>query len=147
MIQGLLSGVLKASKNRKYTAAIYLDLSKAFDTLDHSVLVQKLEIYEICGIVLDWFKSYLENRSLCVRCTAGDSVNMEISEKYQFNYGIPQGSCLGPLLFLLYCNDLPRVLESCNCILFADDTTLYKSHENLRYLKWVVQQDLYKLMD
>ena len=130
-IQELLSGVLKAKENKKYTAAIYLDLSKAFDTLDHPVLLQKLEIYGIRGIVLAWFQSYLENRSLCVWCTAGDPSNTEISDKYHFHYGIPQGSCLGPLLFLLYCNDLPRVLESCNCILFADDTTLYKSHENL----------------
>ena len=101
-IQELLSGVLKAKENKKYTAAIYLDLSKAFDTFDHLVLLQKLEIYGIRGIVLEWFKSYLENRSLCVRCTAGDLSRREILQKYKFHYGVPQGSCLGPLLFLLY---------------------------------------------
>ena len=146
-IQELLSGVLKGIENRKHTAAVYLDLSKAFDTLDHSILIMKLERYGIRGIALDWFKSYLNKRSLSVRCAAGEPISMELSENYTFHYGVPQGSCLGPLLFLIYCNDLPNVLEACNCILFADDTTLYKSHENLRYLKWLVQQDRHQLLD
>ena len=87
-IQELLSGVLKGMENKEHTAAIYLDLSKAFDTLDHSILLQKLEIYGICGIVLDWFKSYLTDRSLCVQCTAGDPGSMEISDNYKFHYGV-----------------------------------------------------------
>ena len=146
-IQELLSNVLKGHENKKFTAAIYLDLSKAFDTLRHDILLKKLEIYGIRGIALDWFKHYLKNRVLRVKCTAGDPPVLVTSKSYSVDYGVPQGSCLGPLLFLIYCNDLPLNLDFCKSILFADDTTLYKSHENLVYLKWCLQEELNNIMD
>ena len=67
---------------------------------------------------------------------------MEKSETYPINVGTPQGSCLGPLLFLIFCNDLHIHLELCSSILFADDTTIYKSHSNLSFLKWSIEEDL-----
>ena len=143
----MLSTILKRGENKKYTAAIFLDLSTAFDSLDHSILLKKLEKYGVRGVGLDWLKSYLENQTMSIKCSAGDPCSVEISDPQNIEYGVPQGSCLGPLLFLVYCNDLPINLESCNSILFADDMTLYKSHKNLRYLKWSLQHELHFLVD
>ena len=119
--------VLKNRENKNYTAALYLDLSKAFDTLEPSVLYHKLEKYGIRGTCLDWFCSYLTNRKLRskVKLTNGT----EYSNWYDIEYGTPQGSCLGPLLFLIFCNDLYMNLEFLECIQFADDTTLYYGHK------------------
>ena len=145
--QELLSTVLKGQERKKYTAALFLDLSKAFDTLKHSILLEKLEIYGVRGVALDWYKSYLSSRMLRVNCTAGTPPFTNTSDPYSIEFGVPQGSCLGPLLFLVYCNDLPKTLDFCNSILFADDTTLYKTHENLVYLKWCLEEELRGLMD
>ena len=122
--------------------AVFLDLSKAFDTLEHTALFQKLEKYGIRGNALCWFKSYLNNRTLSVKCRTKDSGSSSLSDKYMVEYGTPQGSCLGPLLFLIFCNDIHLVLEFCNCILFADDTTIYKTHCNPTYLEWIINEDL-----
>ena len=146
-IQELLSSVLKNKENKKFTAAIFLDLSKAFDTLDHRILLLKMERYGIRGLVLGWCKSYLENRTMCVRSLAGTPPSLEVSETYNIDYGVPQGSCLGPLLFLIYCNDLPLNLTTSKSILFADDATIYRSHANLCYLKWCLETDLNLLLD
>ena len=77
----------------------------------------------------------------------GISPLQETLKTYNVEYGVPQGSCLGPLLFLIYCNNLPLNLKMCNSILFADDATVYKSHENLRYLKWCLESELKQLLD
>ena len=71
----------------------------------------------------------------------------EYSEYQSVTYGTPQGSCLGPLIYLIFTNDLAKNLSFCNSIMFADDTTLYKTHNNLRYLKWSIEQDMIVLMD
>ena len=141
-IQELLDIVLKGFKNNEYTCAVFLDLSKAFDSLEHEILIKKLSLYGVRGVALDWFKSYLSNRCLRVKCLAGEPSEHCISKNYDITHGVPQGSILGPLLFLVYCNDLPKVLESINCILFADDTTLYKKHSNLNYLMWCMSEEL-----
>ena len=146
-IQELVGNVLKGFENKEYTAAIFLDLSKAFDTLEHSVLLKKLETYGIRGLALEWYRSYLSNRSLSVKCQCGEPSKNEVSIEYEIDYGVPQGSCLGPLLFLAFCNDLPLNLTECNGILFADDTTIYKKHRNLNYLMWAMSEELKRLMD
>ena len=84
---------------------------------------------------------------MSVKCSAGDLPFLEISDSQLVDYGVLKGSCLGPLLFLIYNNDLSLNLENSKSILFADDTTLYKCHSNLRYLKWSLQHDLELLMD
>ena len=141
----LVSEIIKQNENNKITLSVFLDLSKVFDTLDHSILLQKLERYGIRGIPLLWFKNYLTSRSLRAKVNTNNSQTH--SQSYPIEYGTPQGSCLGPLLFLIFTNDLHLNINYCKCILFADDTTIYYSHNNPRYLEWCIQEDLKGLQD
>ena len=112
--------------NKKYLYLTpFLDLRKAFDTVAHEILIQKMDFYGIKGIELAWFKSYLSNRMqyYCIDGTNSD---------YKVNVaGVPQGSCLGPLLFLIYINDLPSVLQNSDYNLYADDTNISTAEELL----------------
>ena len=146
-VSELISEITKGFQNGFYTAALFLDLSKAFDTLEHEVLLKKLEKYGIRGVCLEWFKSYLCDRKIRVKCQVASSGKTEYSDYQTVNYGTPQGSCLGPLIFLLFTNDLHKHLNHCASLLFADDTTLYKTHRNLNYLKWCLQDDMNALVD
>ena len=104
-----------------------MDLSKAFDSLDHQILLKKLEFYGVKNIELKWFSNYLSNRTQFVSMEGFDSDEIGIST------GVPQGSILGPLLFLIYVNDLIMSSNRFQYIMFADDTTLltsFKSHED-----------------
>ena len=101
-----ISEVVKNCQLGNITVGIFLDLSKAFDTLEHSVIYRKLERYGIRENALDWFKSYLSNRKLQTKCRTASSSIESRSSLYKVNYGTPQGSCLGPLIFLIFCNDL-----------------------------------------
>ena len=89
------------------------------------------------GLPSKWFTSYLSNRKLRVRCGTEKDPGVLYSSSYDVDYGTPQGSCLGPLLFLIFTNDLYRNLENCSAILFADDTTVYKGHRNIKLFKMV----------
>ena len=106
-------------KKGESVIGVFLDFSKAFDTVDHAILLCKLEHYGIRGNALSWFKSYLTDREQFVTFNGVSSATKLIS------CGVPQGSILGPLLFLIYINDLHAVCKNTFPILFADDTNLF----------------------
>ena len=94
----------------QYTSVTFIDPKKAFDTVDHQILLQKLRVYGLAGKEINWFQSYLDNRKQCCK------VNGHVSKLDNINFRVPQGSCLGPLLFLIYINDLPLALDSSTLI-------------------------------
>ena len=121
-------------------------MSKAFDTLDHSILLQKLERYGIRGTAQDWFSSYLSGRQLVAKVTAGPSQTVKL-DSYEVIYGAAQGSCLGPLLFIIFMNDLTQLPLYSNIILFANDTTVFNSHKSEKFLKYTLEHDLNIMSD
>ena len=126
---------------KKFGCGIFLDLKKAFDTVNHDMLLTKLEHYGIRDISLNWFKSYLSDRKQFVH------INGQNSSLCDIVCGVPQGSVLGPLLFLLYVNDLPNISKKLNFFLFADDTNIYLDSFNLYSLQTIVNKELSKLYD
>ncbi len=127
-------------ENNNYGCGIFIDLKKAFDTVNHDILLQKLEHYGIRGTSLDWFKSYLSGRSQYVSC---NGISSDIKN---ITCGVPQGSVLGPLLFLLYINDLPNISNKLSFFLFADDTNIFFESNNLDKLQRTVNKELKKLV-
>ena len=146
-VSEVISEILKNSEKNKYTVGLFLDLSKAFDTLDHQNVLKTMDLYGVCGVELSWFESYLKNRTLRVKCTTTSKGSETKSDLYSIEYGTPQGSCLGPLIFLIFINDLHLHLEMMSCIQFADDTTLLFSNANLKYLSYCVETDLAVVQD
>ncbi len=114
-----MKDALLTYEKNEHTLALFFDLSKAFDTIDHELLLKELEPYGIRGRALKWFQSYLKDRYQYV------VYNGVKSEVKQVQCGVPQGSVLGLLLFLVYINDLPISLNKLETILFADDSTAY----------------------
>ena len=119
-----------------YNLVLLLDLRKAFDTVDHQILTKKLEFYGVRNTELAWFKSYLFNRrQYC--SIAGQDSDLQVNPA-----GIPQGSCLGALLFLIYINELPNILENSDCSLYADDTSLTNTDRELNLAQSKLNNDL-----
>ena len=117
-------------------AVVFLDLKKAFDTVDHGILLSKLHAYGIQGVASDWLKSYLSNRMQ--KC----SVNGFLSHNQTLHCGVPQGTILGPLLFLIYINDLPNCLAHSKTRMYADDTNLSFAGNNVLDIEQNLNQDL-----
>ena len=119
----LADRIISALDEKQLPVTIYMDLSKAFDTLDHDTLLKKLNYYGISDTALEWFRSYLSHRSQYVELNGVSSARKTITT------GVPQGSILGPLLFLIYMNDIPQSSQSFRFILYADDTNLFTTVE------------------
>ena len=134
----LYDNLLKNLDNKHFTCAIFLDLAKAFDSVNHEILLEKLKKYGVRGPCLDLFKSYLSNRWQYV------NLSDEKSDLKLIDIGIPQGSILGPLLFLIYINDLPNA-SNFFVKLFADDTFLSLSCPNFTKLKKKTKAEIRKI--
>ena len=122
--------------NKRFGCGVFIDLKNAFDTVNHDIVLKKLEHYGARGTAFDWFSSYLSNREQFV------SVNGQVSEELAINCGVPQGSVLGPLLFLLYINDLPNASKVLSFYFFADDTNIYFESTNLLHLQKTMNKHL-----
>ena len=120
----------------KLCGAMFLDLTKAFDTVDHGILLSKLFSIGLSGNSLQWFQSYVTERKQRTSC------ENELSSELPVTHGVPRGSILGPLLFVIYINDLPNVLESCCASLYADDTVIYCYGSSSQELSEKLNRDL-----
>src|SRR3989442_932893 len=135
-----IDDILNSQSNKHFVAGIFLDLSKAFDSIDHSILIAKLHCYGVRGTMLKWFCSYLSNRSQYTE------INGSTSNYFPITYGVPQGSVLGPLLFLIFINDLGNIdRANISPKLFADDTNVFVHSENMFDLRPKCQDAINKI--
>ena len=134
----MIDSWLKAINDGKFVGCLMVDFRKAFDLVDHNLLLQKLRLYKCDENSLQWFNSYLSNRTQMV------SINYKVSSSESIKFGVPQGSILGPLMFLIFINDLPLVLDNTitSTDLYADDTTVYDIQTNMQTLERNLQNSL-----
>ena len=132
--------ISSAIDNNEFCIGVFIDLSKAFDTLNHNILLLKLEHYGVRGIALKWFKNYLSCRRQYVYLNGSSSALQSIT------CGVPQGSILGPLLFILYINDITSCSDILRFILFADDTNVFYSCKDIVQLFEIVNVEIAKLV-
>ena len=125
----------------KINVIVFLDLKKAFETVDHEIPLSKLNLYDINGIAHQWFQSYLEDR------TQMRSINGLFSSSCSLSCGVLQGTILGPLLFLLYVNDLPNCLSNCEPRMYADDTHLTFASNNIHNIQTSLKEDVEKVQN
>ena len=125
---------LENVNDNQTTGVCLLDISKCFDTISHHILLQKLRMYGIKNTELEWFSSYLSNRIQAVLC------HNELSSSVDITTGVPQGSVLGPFLFLLFINDISNfTTDGCVTNLFADDAMIYASGDSVNEVKLKLQ--------
>ena len=136
----LIDKLASALDSRLHTIGTFLDFSKAFDTVDHEILLSKLCHYGVRGVALDWFRSYLTDRKQYVSLNGIDSCPQKVT------CGVPQGSILGPLLFILYINDFQRSSSVLSFIFFADDSSVFFSHKCPQILLNTVNEEFRKVM-
>lgn len=129
----------KYADRKKKIMAIFLDFKRAFETIDRELLIRKLYMYGIRESELKWFKSYLTNRKQITK------VNGVKSNKVNNEFGVPQGSILGALLFIIYINDMPNILEKCEIILYADDTLIYAEGDTDEQCRENLMHDINKI--
>ena len=136
-VANLIGDVLKSFDDNLMVLSIFVDLRKAFDTVPHRLVWEKLEQIGVRDLELGWFKSYMSDRSQFVDLDGTQSDTQGCSD-----IGIAQGSLLGVLLFEIFINDLPKCLKHSQSILYADDTTIYVIGRSLKCLKMKLQKDL-----
>ena len=135
----LIESICNSIDSKQHCAGVFIDLKKAFDTFNHKLLVDKLSFYEVRGIANTWLDNYLMNRKQYV------VVDNQASSMQFIKCGVPQGSVLGPVLFLLFINDICIVSNLLNFVLFADDTNIFCSNENVAVLQYTLYRELAKL--
>ena len=140
-ILSILEDIKNNLDSNNFVCGVFIDLEKAFDTVNHDILIKKLDFYGIRGTSNCWFRSYLSARSQRVKykdCT---------SENQNINCGVPQGSILGPLLFLIYINDMNTAIKNSTTFHFADDTYLKYSSSCENNLRKKMNEDLSLLFE
>ena len=135
-LQDMCTTIYDSFENTHYCIGAFLDLSKAFDSLDRDILLKKLAYYGILGCELQWFRSYFRDRKQYV------VYNSQSSSLLPIKYGTPQGSILGPLLFSIYINDIVFAANHVKFILYADDTNIFYSNSDITTLYETVNSDL-----
>ena len=135
----LVEQISSAIDSQSCCAGVFIDLKKAFDTVDHELLVEKLNVYGIRGVANKWLQNCLSNRKQYV------VIDEDCSALLDMTYGVPQGSVLGPILFIIYINDICNVSDVVKCDLFADDTNIFCSERNLTDLQFALNRELSKL--
>ena len=134
-----LDDVISDLNTSQTVLTAYLDFQKAFDTIDHDILILKLKHCGMGEKIISLLKNYLTNRKQRTKLFS------VVSELERISIGVPQGSTIGPVMFIVYINDLPAVLNHCNTIMYADDTVMYCAHNDNKVVRKKLQADLCKV--